>query len=92
MEIAMLGKRTDAAVAGLTRWTIQNVRHKRRTLSIPAPELRRWNQEELALLGKLSDEEVARRINRPLSAVIRARMKRKIQNAGDIRSFPLRPS
>jgi hypothetical protein len=51
------------------------VRYKRLKLGIPAPELRRWIPEELSLLGKLSDEDVARRINRPLSAVIRARMK-----------------
>jgi hypothetical protein len=51
------------------------VRQKREQLGIPNPAAGRWAAEEVALLGTLADEEVARGLGRSLSSVIRMRRK-----------------
>jgi hypothetical protein len=64
---------------------VSAVRHRRakkriRVMGIPFhnPHYETWNPDELALLGKLPDEEVARRTGHSLTSVRHARNKRHI--------------
>ena len=63
----MLGQQPDRKIAELTGRTVKNVRHKRLKLGIPFfnPEFRPWKPEELELLGKIPDEEIALITKRP---------------------------
>jgi len=56
------------------------VRQKREELGIPNSDSNRWLPEHVALLGTLPDEEVARRLGRPLQSVTQKRFKLGIAN------------
>ena len=60
--------------------SLENVRYKRVELGIPFcnPRYEIWKPAELALLGELPDEEVARRTGHSLTSVRHARTKRHI--------------
>jgi hypothetical protein len=56
---------------------VKSVRHNRRSLGIPPlwPGQRFWTARERALLGRVTDTEAARRLNRTLESVISMRRK-----------------
>lgn len=70
-ELPLLGTRSDAEVARLTRRTFGTVWQKRRALGIAQPTLRfrRWTSAEDALVGTAADAEIARRLGRTKMAV-----------------------
>jgi hypothetical protein len=59
------------------------VRQKREEPGIVNPAVNRWTPEELALLGTLSDREVARRLDRSRTAVTQKRCQLGIANPTD---------
>ena len=72
----MLGLRPDAQVAMLLGIGVDAVRHRRHQLRISLPGRERtfaapkpWRAEDDALLGTVSDQEVARRLGRTTSCV-----------------------
>jgi hypothetical protein len=60
--------------------SLANVRYKRLDLGIPFcnPRYEIWKPAELALLGKVSDAEIAHRTGHSLTSVRQARHKRHI--------------
>lgn len=76
--IRRLGTAPDRALAEELGLSPARVGAKRRQLGIPASRAwRAWTPQETALLGKLPDEVVAFRLNRPISTVTKKR--REIQ-------------
>jgi hypothetical protein len=74
--LAQLGTDTDRAVAAAIGVHQRSVTHKRLLLKIPAFVYRgaprpepRWTARALALLGKASDQEIARRLELSVTAV-----------------------
>jgi hypothetical protein len=72
----LLGLRPDAQVALLLRITKEAVKHRRHQLRISLPGQERiipaskpWLPEDDALLGTISDQEVARRLGRSATSV-----------------------
>jgi hypothetical protein len=62
------------------------VQRKRRDLGLlTGPRSRRWQPEELALVGSASDREVAARLGRPLGSVRYKRQNLGIPAAGRAR-------
>ena len=72
----LLGLRPDAQVALLLRVSVEAVKHRRhqlrvslpgqeRTMAVPKP----WRAEDDALLGTISDQEVAQRLGRSATSV-----------------------
>jgi hypothetical protein len=76
-------------VAALTGRSENAVRQKREDLGIPNPEGGRpgWAADELALLGKHPDDEVARRTGRTAGAVTSKRIKLGIPTPDDRRRY-----
>jgi len=64
-----LGTANDRDLARQLHRSVKLVRKKRRTLNSAAPFRRSWNSAEERLIGKFSDTEVARRLNRTVMAV-----------------------
>jgi ribosomal protein L13E len=63
--IALLGKRTDMKLARCFMMPPLEIARKRKELGIPSlrdRQRRTWTAEEIALLGTMSDLEVARRL------------------------------
>ena len=78
----MLGLRPDAQVAMLLGISVSAVRHRRNQLRISLPgQLRKvtppkpWWAEEIAMLGKASDAQVARRLGRSVTSVKARRLR-----------------
>lgn len=64
-EIALLGKDTDPATAKALRWSYASVKEARIWRGILAFRPRRkWTPAELATLGTMSDDQVARKLGR----------------------------
>jgi DNA-binding CsgD family transcriptional regulator len=72
----LLGLRPDAQVAMLLRITVESVKHRRhqlrislpgqeRTIAVPKP----WRAEDDAMLGTVSDQEIASRLGRSATSV-----------------------
>ncbi|MEG1767266.1 MAG: hypothetical protein RR311_02275 [Comamonas sp.] len=77
--LAELGTKPDSQIASLYGVGITTVAMLRKMHGIPASTKRRaWQPQELEMLGKFSDSEVARRIGRTRSAVAIERRDRRI--------------
>ena len=65
------------------------VRLHRTRLRIPKPhnQFRPWTPEEYALLGKLPDEEIARKTGRPLGVVSTKRSKLGLRKPNALRKY-----
>lgn len=76
--IALLGKRTDKKLARCFMMLPQEIARKRKELGIPSlrdRQRRKWTAEEIALLGTMSDLEVARRLGMSNDQARRMRVK-----------------
>ena len=78
----LLGLRPDAQVAMLLGIPVSVVRHRRNQLRISQPVLQKritppkpWSAEEIAMLGKASDAQVARRLGRSVTSVKTRRLR-----------------
>jgi DNA-binding CsgD family transcriptional regulator len=78
----LLGLRPDAQVAMLLGIDVSTVRHRRNQLRISLPaRLKKvtppkpWSAEEIALLSKASDAQVARRLGRSVTSVKTKRLR-----------------
>ena len=75
----LLGTDTDAEIARTIGWTEADVRRRRIRYRIRAFQGPRqpyfWSDEEIALLGTMSDKAVAKNLRRDQSAVNRKRRK-----------------
>jgi DNA-binding CsgD family transcriptional regulator len=72
----LLGLRPDAQVAMLLRISVESVKHRRHQLRISLPGQERtisapkpWRAEDDALLGTVSDQEIAQRLGRSATSV-----------------------
>lgn len=70
-EDALLGKYSDAQVAGRLGCSTARVRRRRRLLGVASnnPEHRHWTAKEIALLGTAPDREVGKLVKRSLENV-----------------------
>ena len=59
--IRQLGKMTDAALADEYQISIWRIRSERLRRGISRAQSRNWTSRQIALLGKMSDSEAARR-------------------------------
>ena len=78
----LLGLRPDAQVAMLLRISVGAVRHRRNHLRISLPgqaskitPSKPWLPEDMAMLGKASDAQVARRLGRSVTSVKARRLR-----------------
>jgi hypothetical protein len=85
----LLGLRPDAQVAMLLAVTEGTVRHRRNQLRISLPPRlwkatppKPWRAEEIAMLGKATDAEVARRLGRSAVSVKARRLRLGIATSG----------
>jgi hypothetical protein len=56
-DVELLGVLPDVEVARRTGRTVGAVRQKRQELCIPNPTSGRWTAEQIALLGRMPDED-----------------------------------
>lgn len=80
-HLAELGTKPDSQVAkqhGVDVSTVAKVRYEHGIPASTSAKRRPWQPEELELLGKFSDAEVARRTGRTRSGVAMKRMNRRI--------------
>jgi hypothetical protein len=85
----LLGLRPDAQVALLLGISAATVKHRRNQLRISMPAQPRkatprrpWRAEEIAMLGKIPDAQLARRLERPLTSVKTKRLRLGIASSG----------
>jgi hypothetical protein len=64
---------------------VDAVRQRRERMGIPNPDPVRWSDEEVALIGTATDQEVARRLGRSEQAVRLKRQKLGIPAYGQRR-------
>ena len=88
--LAELGTKSDAKLASQYGVSTSIITRLRSARGIPSDTKRRaWRPDELEMLGKFPDAEVARRTGRTISAVKFERMNRRISRRGPAKVLDL---
>ena len=89
VELKQLSKTPDSVLARLLGRPLTAIRRRRRQAGVPAfSRFVAWNAVQIALLGKLSDDEVAVRTGRSVRAVSQKRVQMRLAPANPKRRLP----